>query len=337
MEGSILKNMNAMKRMLKDNHGRLLEYWILAAVICISLAVAFGQRSLWKGILTFFIIIAGIAALIGLTMFFGRLGYRGKLKRLRKKLESPDPEVRRAASEALGELWYQGREAIADLTGALKDPDEGVRFQAAISLSNFREDGKTAAVELIKWVRSADHDIRREAVDALEKIGSGAREALPVLFDALSDRDWPDRWHAAAAICFIGPGPDDAGALIRVLEEDTARYAAEWAVKALGRTTPAAVDSIPALVKAIAEKGRDIRGAAIDVLGNMGARAAPAVPEITAALRDEDNWIRGSAASALGEIGPAAKDAVPALRAMTQDPDEWVCEMVRKALVKIQG
>ncbi len=330
--------MHTMKRMLNDSHGRLLEYWILAAILCISLVIAFGQRSLWKGVLTFLLIIAAIAALIGLTMLFGRLGYKVKLKRLRKKLENPDPAVRCTAAEALGELWHQGREAIADLTGALKDPDEGVRFQAALSLSNFREDGNAAVAELIKWVRSVDHDVRLEAVDALEKIGENAREALPVLFDALSDRDWPDRWHAAAAIYFIGPvGPDDAAALVRVLEEDTARYAAEWAVKALGRATPAAVDSIPALVKAIAEKGRDIRGAAIDVLGNMGARAAPAVPAITAVLSDEDNWIRGCAASALGEIGPAAKDAAPALRAMTQDPDEWVRETVKKALARIQG
>lgn len=76
---------------LKNVHGRLLEYWILVFILCISAAIGLGQRSLWAGVLTFLGIIAGIAALIGTGAFFGRLGYRGRLRKLRKKLLSPRP------------------------------------------------------------------------------------------------------------------------------------------------------------------------------------------------------------------------------------------------------
>ena len=74
-----------------------------------------------------------------------------------------------------------------------------------------------------------------------------------------------------------------------------------------------------------------------EMLGEIGPVAKDAVPALIIALKDKDKQVRGNAAVALGKVGPSAKDAVPALTVALKDKDVEVREAVQKALGLIKA
>jgi TolB-like protein/Flp pilus assembly protein TadD len=74
---------------------------------------------------------------------------------------------------------------------------------------------------------------------------------------------------------------------------------------------------------------------AFETIGQFGPKAVDAVPALIDALADKELWVQAQAAIALGKIGPAAETAIPALTAMPKDNFVW--DEVIKALNKIRG
>lgn len=89
--------------------------------------------------------------------------------------------------------------------------------------------------------------------------------------------------------------------------------------------------AVPALVKALGDKGWDVKANAAWALGEIGD--ASTVPALIDALGDEDEEVRLRAAEALGKIGDAS--AVPALIGRLGDEDWDVMAAAAEALEKI--
>jgi HEAT repeat protein len=124
-------------------------------------------------------------------------------------------------------------------------------------------------------------------------------------------------------------------------------------------------EAAPILIKALDDKNRLVREAAIETLGQLGAEARDAVPmlvpqlehdayrpavlkalakiggagvpAIAAGLKDERVNVRAGAAEALGRIGSAAQSATPFLVAALDDKAPEVRRAAAEALGRIGG
>ncbi len=88
---------------------------------------------------------------------------------------------------AAGSLAQIGPAAIPALKTALTDADPQVRRQAARALGQMGPDAEPAVQELTQALSDADAPVRQAAVLALGKIGPAAAPAIPALIEALDD------------------------------------------------------------------------------------------------------------------------------------------------------
>ncbi len=102
------------------------------------------------------------------------------------ELNSPDPAMRAAAAQAVGELEH--REALADLIELLDDEEKLVRLAVLFALG--RIGGKIAIEILTTATASADKDEAAAADDALEEALFYSNSNIP-LFDE-SETEWDE-------------------------------------------------------------------------------------------------------------------------------------------------
>jgi heparin/heparan-sulfate lyase len=232
-------------------------------------------------------------------------------------LANPEPEVRRRAAWALGEI-RDGRATIA-LAQALHDQDGFVRNAAGEAL---RKIGQLAVDALVAAIGCQEAGVRIVAVRALGGIGD-PRAAERLAVAVKGDDPAVCRW----AIWALGKIKDPRGvpALMGALKDDDSRTR-EHATWALGETGEPAVG---ALITALGDESDETRGSAVRALAVIGK---PAVAPLMAALRDRNGFVRANAAQALGLIG--RPDAVPALLPLLKDEDSLVRSCAAGALGK---
>jgi HEAT repeat protein len=102
-----------------------------------------------------------------------------------KMLRDRNPEKRRSAVVALGNIGPQSVKVVPALIRALEDEDKGVRVQAIIALAEIGPQAKDAVPALTAAVKDDDKWVSLHAVSALGKVGQGAQDAVPVLVAAL--------------------------------------------------------------------------------------------------------------------------------------------------------
>lgn len=94
--------------------------------------------------------------------------------------------------------------------------------------------------------------------------------------------------------------------------------------------------AVPALITALRDGSRLVRGAAIETLAVAGPAAAPAVATLAAlASRDPNRHVRRAAVCAIGSLGDSALEAVPALVDATIDPAESVRHAAWRSLKRL--
>jgi HEAT repeat protein len=160
---------------------------------------------------------------------------------------------------------------------------------------------------LVRKLKDPDKQVRWSAAKTLEEAGPAAKKAVPALIEALRDESVHDA--AINALASIGPAalPD----LLRSSEGDDL-LPTSGAIRAIGEMGPGAKSAVPSLVKALSNRDRRIRVAAVSALG--GVRDPATVPLLTRILKnDKDLKVRIFAADALAQFGPAAAEAVPTL------------------------
>lgn len=162
-------------------------------------------------------------------------------------LKAPNPDVRRLAAKALGQIGELS--SVDFLIDALNDPDRGVRATAAIALGNYRHPKAAQKIMdayptanasaradmvfalahindilavpfLMEHAKDPDPDVRAAIMLALGKLRDG--RAVPTLLAGLSDGDEITRANAAYALgAFYSPIVIDA--LISQLTDTSAR------------------------------------------------------------------------------------------------------------------
>jgi len=203
-------------------------------------------------------------------------------------VNSPDPSLRCAAAEALGDLG--DTRAVKALTKALLDGDRRVRSAAAEALVDLR-----ALEPLIQALREGDGDARFVATEALGRLGDP--RAVEALIKELKDGDRSLQRAAAEALGSLG----DARAVMPLLRtlRDPNSDVQSAAAEALGRLRDAR--AVEPIIQALGVFSPHVKRLAAEALGRLGD--ARAVEPLRKVLGDLTGEVRSAAASALARLG----------------------------------
>jgi HEAT repeat protein len=246
---------------------------------------------------------------------------------LTAQLSSPNPDVRRQAAVALGNLGLAGRTAAPALARALHDREGEIRKSAARALGQI---GKPAIPSLLEALEDRDEDVRARAARAMGQMGPDARAAIPALLLHSKDSARPVRLAAIGALGEMGPEAKPAVApLVRLLRDRSTqvRERAAVALVLIGS------DALAPLCDALTNGREPDRVGVIRTIALFGAEAKAAVPALRTAMKDDDFHIRAAAAEALGNMEADAQDAVPELLDALHDKKREVHDKAANALI----
>jgi HEAT repeat protein len=196
----------------------------------------------------------------------GKIGPAAKttLPALEKALKDKDPNVCRAALEAMGMI---GQESLPILLVALKD--DRLRAGAAAALGTIGRPAGDAVPTLCKMLEDPDMEARRNAAAALGGIGPQTPEVIPALAKTLRDKEAGEQ----AADSLARMGQPAVQPLVAALADDQTRDRAASALSQLGGPAVASV--------ALLLKNDQLRLTAMQILGRMGGVARDAIPDLT--------------------------------------------------------
>jgi len=258
-------------------------------------------------------------------------------------VDDADPEVRRAAWFALGELGLaQGTvpspTAIDAARGGVLDPDPEVVAMAVEALGKLAPPG--AAANLVPRLGHASAAVRAEAAHSLLRLRfvptwrGEAREPPPLpdsavaaLAESLGDEDAAVRQAAAHALSRYGEAAA-AGALAGVAA-DPDPWVRMFAIRGVGRS--GAEEQAEAIAWGLSDAEHHVRAEAVAALGLL-VRA----DLVTERLDGDGSFhVRAAVAAALG--GAGGKEAVVRLRGLEADPSATVQAAAIGALAKTLG
>lgn len=211
-----------------------------------------------------------------------------------QQLTDPDPSVRRAAAEALGE---SDERAIYPLIKALHDENTGVQDAAMRSITAIG--GEVTAYMAIPLLREGPF-LRNTARIILRQIG---QQSVPLLRPLFADKDDDIRTFAVDLIADIGwcDYPQD---IVRLLETDQNQNARTAAARALGLLDYR--EGLPALIAALKDN-EWVCFSALESLALM--RDETSVDAVLALLGNPSETLRYAAIETLGKIGsPRSSD-----------------------------
>ena len=252
-------------------------------------------------------------------------------------LGSKQPQVRRAAARGLADLKPAPELVLPAIRSALRNPDTAVAANAVEALASLGEPAVPALIDALRIEK-----IRPAVARILGRMGPQAKKAVPALAEiAVRDDRVPARCEALMALGAIGP--DAAPSVPAVVEalhgarEDVC-YAACYA---LGRMGPSAIAAEPDLRKKLSDPNESLALSAAWALARIAPTSAEiarqSVPLLIKGLADFEPRVRTEAAISLACLGPLAKDATSALKTALRDKDEAVRDAAEKALKAIGG
>ena len=245
----------------------------------------------------------------------------------------PDRSVREQCFNTLSHAFKPPAVTVAVvpvLAAGLKSKDAGVRLQLASVLSEFRAE---------VWPCGYPATCSAFCVGGSTPIGALAGEMTSPLTFAIAQRAG-SRWSSAEAKEVIA-------ALIEVAHSGPERgvgWADVAAADALGKFGPAAVESLPVLIKFLKVASADDRfnerhasvATAIGKIAPETPAADQAVAALLPVLESKDWQCRRAAVNALSKFGPRAAPAIPKLRALKDDHNHDVKTGAVRALLAIE-
>ncbi len=173
--------------------------------------------------------------------------------------------------------------------------------------------GPQDLTKLIQALKSKDFGTRMDAAERLAKMGDRAAKAIPALIEMLSDTEkfyfdgivdgkmtgGSRSGGDAASDALAAIGKPSIGPLVAALEAHKNALIRWGAAVTLGKINdPASVDP---LIKALSDKDKSVKGAAVWALGRLKDRRA--VAPLKALLdKETDSYIRQAAEDAIQSI-----------------------------------
>ena len=224
--------------------------------------------------------------------------------RLIGRLKHDDFEERRRAADSLGDMGAAAASAVPDLVEALKDEHVEVHWYALDALGRIGQIAGAAVPALIAELTNprTNRYSRRVTARALGRFGPMAAEAVTALAGYLDADDHELRVESALALWRVNADPRTIEVLSRLIDSGT-DPAAFQACLALAQIGPAARQSIPTLLAALAGADADVRRAAARALGSIGTDSLePIAAKLAERSSSLDPEARASAADALALI-----------------------------------
>ncbi len=244
--------------------------------------------------------------------------------------------------------WLRAMEAAPDLKSpAWREAVEAVRAIGTNGLPTLLtmlggDDArwKVAAVSLIQDTANLDlgealaEADQRRAQLGFQVLGRAAQPAIRKLGALATATDSALADRALRALLEIG-GPETIPPLVKVLAQtNSARQI--MAANYLGQLRSQAHAAVPALVPALNASDAELRASAARALGGITLDAPLVVPALTRTLSDADGRVRAAAAMALGAFGTQAESALPAIRQLPDSPDEFGRRVIPRSIVRVQ-
>jgi len=287
---------------------------------------------------------------------------------LAKLLADDSRTVRMRAADALERIGPKAEAAVPALVAVAAAPGApdprfptvmrlpGPKVAAVRALVAVGPAGRAAAREKVAPALAEEYKAAQPdpgegpALDALYYLMADAAVAAPAVRDYVRrrERTW-DQDRVAPALLALGPA--GCKAFEDLLADPKIDRVVLLSALANERKSGGRSDLtplVPALLRAMHDPDRRVRGAAGTVLYSLGEKTPPeAIDLLAARLPDPDpGWseafgrvgrpaVRPHAVDCLQEIGGAAKDALPALRALTRGPDARLAAEASAAAARI--
>jgi HEAT repeat protein len=211
--------------------------------------------------------------------------------------------LRLDAIRAIGEFGGAGRPALPSLVGVMRDPNRRIHTAAAITIGQIAPDRMGVAMEELTGLLN-DPGIamqQEQAAAGLAKIGP---QALPFFLAALTNSSPRVRSRAAFHLQDMGSNALPAiPSLVGTLDDADwlPAQSACWSLGAL-KAEPELV--VPALAKLLDGPKAECKVPALIALSRFGEQARPALPAIVRACASSGSDVRGAATNALRKIAP---------------------------------
>lgn len=251
------------------------------------------------------------------------------------ELHSKVVSVRLSALSKLDDMGAGAAPFVPELIKVVDGIHDGERQQA---LSILRKIGPEAAPAVPVLIQTLDDKqyLRDRAIETLQAIGPAAKDAIPALLHILElGNTTSNAEQALAAI-----GHDAIAPLIKNLNDKSpdCRRLCITALGLIATNAKSNADSneliIPAITNMLTDNDFDVEREACWALEKIGAPAKDSVPDLIKAMANKSQYIRQFSADALGAIGPSAQSAIPVLKQALSD--EAVRRNARAAIKKIE-
>lgn len=263
----------------------------------------------------------------------GRLGMaaREAILPLREAAHDPDPKVREAATQAIGQL---GEVAVPILARLLNHSDKYVRRNAVWSLGRMSKAARSVLPQICEALKDEDPRTASGAAQALGAMGALASDAIPPLVDAMRGTNIVLCRLAAKALSQIGRPA--VGTLIQNLRHHDPFVRGEAAV-ALGWIGPDAAPAVMALIDVLRSTRPIARKANAEKMMVANGTPPTAVIAQTSEAPCTEDITRAASAQALGRIGPDAHASLSELTRALKDPCELVSKAAELSIRQIRG
>ena len=176
--------------------------------------------------------------------------------------------------------------------------DVNARIQAIMDLADYGVKAEPALVDLLDALQTKNEDLRLNAAITLSKIGQPAVKPVAKLLDS-DDKD--TKFYAIWTLGWIGPEAKETVPTMIKLMADKNEHIRRKAAFALGRLAGDPDKTLSVLVEAFNDKSPEVRQAAGDALAKFGKDAVPALIEL---LKSANPEAQHQASMALGEWTP---------------------------------